>query len=73
MVGGKRGGQSPLAKCHWNQPACKIQASLPPPGYDVPLQSHGPEPGAEHMEATKDALQANQEHCLSQAAKKRRI
>ena len=36
-------------------------------------ESHVSEPGTERVEAAKDELPANQEHCLSQAAKKRRF
>ena len=49
------------------------EASLSPPGNENPLQSHGSEPGTEHVEAANDELQTNQEHCLSRAAKKRRL
>jgi len=65
-------------EAHWLEaslpmPQVMHEASLSPPGNDVPLQSHRSEPGTEHVEAAKDELQANQEHCLSLAAKKRRL
>ena len=50
-----------------------VEASLSPPGNENPLRSHGSNSWTERVEAAKDELPANQEHCLSQAAKKRRF
>ena len=65
-------------EAQWSEASLPMQqvaseASLSPPGNENPLQSHGSEPGTEHVEAANDEWQANQEHCLSRAAKKRRL
>ena len=62
----------------WSEASLPMQqvaseAALSLPGNENPPESHGPEPGTEHVEAANDELQANQEHGMSRAAKKRRL